>query len=370
MHYASLVIQVRRRLDDPTASRWTNQDIGDLLDEGAKYLQSNLKILENRTSLSLVANQRDYELASTVLEPKVLEYMDSGGYRRLRGVTYSRIRDSRATRTGTIPFAYSFVDNEQTIQLTPAPDTAAPSTTLSGNHSAAATTLVVVSTASLYDEGRVLVDSEVIGYTGKTTTTLTGCTRGLEGTTAATHSDGATVTARNLFITGIQRITDRVMYRYYTTGTASVNNGATAVTGGSSSWVGNASAGDYIGFTANVTETDPVAWYKIAVVGGDTSITLASAFQQANVTSGTYIVSSANPFPNQFDDVLKNYALSKAYARSGDLKAEAAAWSFVELAMKSARKALVKTDTMIVPVGAGEQTYSGRKKLIIYNQLV
>ena len=42
--------------------------------------------------------------------------------------------------------------------------------------------------------GRFLVGSEVIGYTGKSTNTLTGCSRGAFNTTAATHDNGSTVT--------------------------------------------------------------------------------------------------------------------------------------------------------------------------------
>jgi len=71
------------------------------------------------------------------------------------------------------------------------------STTASGAHNASITTITVASTARFHlDAGliRVLVGSEIIHATGKTATTLTGCTRGAEGTTAASISDGATVT--------------------------------------------------------------------------------------------------------------------------------------------------------------------------------
>jgi len=42
--------------------------------------------------------------------------------------------------------------------------------------------------------GVVFIDNEQISYTGKTSTTLTGCTRGVNGTTAATHSNNAVIT--------------------------------------------------------------------------------------------------------------------------------------------------------------------------------
>jgi hypothetical protein len=40
----------------------------------------------------------------------------------------------------------------------------------------------------------VQIDSEEISYTGITGSTLTGVTRGVRNTTAASHSNGATVT--------------------------------------------------------------------------------------------------------------------------------------------------------------------------------
>jgi len=41
--------------------------------------------------------------------------------------------------------------------------------------------------------GTILIDNERISYTGKSTNTLTGCTRGFNSTAAATHTTGATV---------------------------------------------------------------------------------------------------------------------------------------------------------------------------------
>jgi len=55
------------------------------------------------------------------------------------------------------------------------------------------TAIDVVSTKQFPTSGTILIGSEQITYTGKTTTTLTGCTRGANSTTAATHSDGAAI---------------------------------------------------------------------------------------------------------------------------------------------------------------------------------
>jgi len=66
-------------------------------------------------------------------------------------------------------------------------------TTLDGDLAATATTITVASTAGFPERGRIRIDDEEILYTGKTATTFTGCTRGARGTTATSHSNGATV---------------------------------------------------------------------------------------------------------------------------------------------------------------------------------
>jgi len=60
-------------------------------------------------------------------------------------------------------------------------------TILSAQIAAADTTIGVASTATLASSGSVLIDSEIITYSGKTATTLTGCTRGTSSTTAVIH---------------------------------------------------------------------------------------------------------------------------------------------------------------------------------------
>jgi hypothetical protein len=74
-------------------------------------------------------------------------------------------------------------------------DAGAVTTTLDGAINAAVTSITVADASQLPDSGTnfIIIDSEEISYTGISTNTLTGCTRGVAGTTAASHSDGATV---------------------------------------------------------------------------------------------------------------------------------------------------------------------------------
>jgi len=62
-----------------------------------------------------------------------------------------------------------------------------------GGINASTTTITVVSTAAFGATGHLYIGSEEITYTGKTSTTFTGCTRGANGTTAAIAANGATV---------------------------------------------------------------------------------------------------------------------------------------------------------------------------------
>ena len=72
--------------------------------------------------------------------------------------------------------------------------------TLSSSINTSVTSLTMASSTSFPSSGTVLIDSELITYTTNSGGTLSGLTRGASGTTAASHSSGATVTdASNFF---------------------------------------------------------------------------------------------------------------------------------------------------------------------------
>jgi len=81
-------------------------------------------------------------------------------------------------------------------------DTSAVSTTLDGaiNDSVTSVTLTDASQFSSSGTNFAIIGSEEISYTGITSNTLTGVTRGVAGTTAASHSDNATVTFSTDFV--------------------------------------------------------------------------------------------------------------------------------------------------------------------------
>lgn len=74
--------------------------------------------------------------------------------------------------------------------------------TLSGNISSSDTTITLSSTANLANVGFIQIGSEIIGYSGVSTSAplnqLQNCVRGVNNTTAAAHTSGAAVTVQNL----------------------------------------------------------------------------------------------------------------------------------------------------------------------------
>ena len=336
------------------ARSFSINDISYALDEGAKFIQGEIGVLRNRTSLSTVLNQRQYTLASTVQEPLVLEYWDSSGAHQIDSQTEDQFRNYAAMiRTGTIPQSYTFLETERVLLLNPIPDTAAGTTTLTGSHNASVTTLTVASTTGFPTEGRLIIESEVVSYTSTTSTTFTGVTRGIEGTTAATHAGSTTVTERDLLVWGKRLWQDREMRTYYTTGTVAITYNTTALAGTSTVWQtpANVAAGDYFGITANATTTAPVRWYKISSVTSDTAIVLSDTYVEATQTTGTYIISSPNPFPNYCDPVLTAYAVSTLLKKTGPAgQAQAGReWATVERFLATAKRNNLKNNTVLYP---------------------
>ena len=66
-------------------------------------------------------------------------------------------------------------------------------TTLDGALTDSATTVTVASTTGFTSTGVIFILGEQISYTGITSTTFTGCTRGANSTTAASHATGVQV---------------------------------------------------------------------------------------------------------------------------------------------------------------------------------
>ena len=78
--------------------------------------------------------------------------------------------------------------------------TGVATTTLNGAINSSVTSITLTSVTGFGTSGTILIDSELITFSGVSSQTLTGCTRGTNGTLAASHTTGATVQLANSFI--------------------------------------------------------------------------------------------------------------------------------------------------------------------------
>ena len=83
-------------------------------------------------------------------------------------------------------------------------------TTLSAGINATAVTIGVASVTGFSTSGVITIGTEQISYTGITNLNLTGCTRGINGSTAATHSTSDAVLQFPIGMTDIQEADYRV----------------------------------------------------------------------------------------------------------------------------------------------------------------
>ncbi|MBI5561493.1 MAG: hypothetical protein HY894_01375 [Deltaproteobacteria bacterium] len=138
---------------------------------------------------------------------------------------------------------------------------------LSNSLTASMTIVQAASTAGFPASGRLLIDAELVDYTGKTATAFTGCARAAGGTTAAGHFAGALIYSQN-------------------------TSSFTLASGESSTitWLFNAAAAGTVYFTSsatNVTATSKNVNSNIAAIGAFTaqlSMTPLSLVSGQNVT--------------------------------------------------------------------------------------
>lgn len=194
------------RQQDAQNSDYTDDDLDEEINLAQKEVAHDRlwSFYEKIKSFSSVANQYEYNLASnvftlfeTLFKTTPLDVMVLRDFNRLRW---------KSDVTGD-PVAICMWGRKARVY--PYTSTSAATTALNGSIGATDATITVDDTTALQTQGRVIIESEVISYTGKTATTLTGCTRGEEGTDAAAHSDNTVVTDRD-FIYSFQEDPDNL----------------------------------------------------------------------------------------------------------------------------------------------------------------
>ena len=109
-------------------------------------------------------------------------------------VDYASFRIKKSDTLGNATQHLSVLDYHEYLDRHINQEDEVVSTALNGSHTDSVTTITVDSTTGFDSTGTIVVGTEEITYTGTSSTTFTGATRGAGGTTAAAHSDDDTVT--------------------------------------------------------------------------------------------------------------------------------------------------------------------------------
>ena len=99
-----------------------------------------------------------------------------------------------ALAVGTHNHLSIIVENGALYDITPLRDETNSATTTTEALDDSETAIDLTSVTGFKTAGAILIGTEVITYTGISTLTLTGCTRGADSTTAAAHDSGAVAT--------------------------------------------------------------------------------------------------------------------------------------------------------------------------------
>ena len=167
----------------------TSSDFGD-----ARGVQIQVKNAVNQAIRYI--NQREFSwpfnaaVASQTLTAGVVSYALPSN---TKYVDYATFRIRKSETFGNAARHLAFLDYKEYIDLHIKQEDDTVTTTLTSAIDDDDTTIPVSSTSSFDSTGTIIIDSENITYTGTTSTTFTGATRGAESTTAASHDSGATV---------------------------------------------------------------------------------------------------------------------------------------------------------------------------------
>ena len=141
-------------------------------------------------------NQREFgwgfnhDTQTTTLVPGTIRYSIPTNAKH---VDYETFRVSKDSDLGTAGGALTVMDYKEYLDLHVTQEDDVTATLLDGSLNSSATTITVDSTTGFSSTGTLYIESEQITYTGTSSTTFTGCTRGANSTTAASHSDDVRV---------------------------------------------------------------------------------------------------------------------------------------------------------------------------------
>ena len=141
-------------------------------------------------------NQREFgwpfnhDTQTTTLVPGTIRYSIPT---TAKHVDYETFRITKDSDLGTSGGALSVLDYKEYLDLHVTQEDDVTADLLNGAINTSVTTITVDSTTGFSSTGTIYIESEQVTYTGVSSTTFTGCTRGANSTTAASHADDVRV---------------------------------------------------------------------------------------------------------------------------------------------------------------------------------
>lgn len=210
---ANLRTLVRALLSEPSASYWSDAELDTYIQYGVNDFCAKAGISEDISTISLVQYQADYDWPSDCIKLKRIEQVNGNTINCLYKEDLSEQYQGSVKNTNTSQSAANIWASK--IRLRDRPTSAATADTLSAAITdTAATTLTLSDSSDFPKAGRIIIGTEVIEYWYNDTDTgiLSVASRGMEGTTAATHSAAAAVTLRDIWLyhTSTQTLTSDI----------------------------------------------------------------------------------------------------------------------------------------------------------------
>jgi hypothetical protein len=199
-----------------------------------------------------------------------------------------------------------------------------PTTTLSNNINASVTTINVSSTSGYPASGRIKIDNELTDYTGITSTSFTGCTRGVGGTTPASHNNGALVYSQNtnpFTLTSGESSTITWSFRADATGTVYFTSSARNSGGTATSKTANSNVVVIGNFTADVSVT------PLNVISGQT-VTVKMTVKNNSTSTLTNITPTLTPLGTATKTLFSGPTPSSPYASLGSGESVTFEWIY------------------------------------------
>lgn len=184
---------LRQRFADTNSDFLTDALVLTILDSSQNRIVTDFMQLRRMTGFAISADQNSFTIPTNCVMIEVAWHARNLK-RVLQKVTPAEYYARQQVVDGAVGDPVIWTEMEGKVYVWPRYSSASNTTTITATMTTTSAP-VVATTSQLTTQGMVQIDSEYIEYNNKGSSgTLSGVTRGVGGTTAATHATGATVT--------------------------------------------------------------------------------------------------------------------------------------------------------------------------------